>query len=461
MSAGACPDENALSRVVSGAATSDERTAIERHVDACASCAELVAELARTWFDDAPPSVLASVGRYQLGPRIGAGGMGVVHAAHDPVLRRSLALKLIPLDGADEERLLREARAMARVTHANVVAVHDAGRADERRAFVAMELVRGPSLRRWLALHPDATWRAIVALFVQAGRGLAAAHAAGVFHRDFKPENVLVEPSEPPLAKVTDFGLARPTSARDDAPRSAGSEAWHAEAVTRGIGGTPAYMAPEQLDGDPGDARADQYAFGVSLFEALYRRRPFADVRTLAALRAAMRRPIVRPRGDAPAWLWAIVARALRPRPEDRFASMNDVVDALEKGEGTSAESVLTLHTIGLAFMALLHVLFFAVVVAGLMTPDDPSATTPEGRLDRAFTYWMMILFVTGWLPVGLPAAVAGAYGIAKRRRWAYVLVLVYAFVALPTCIGTPYAVFALVTLRRADVRVALGRAPR
>ena len=462
MKAGACPDENALSRVVSGALTGDERAAIERHIDTCDPCAELVAELARTWFDDAPPSVLACVGRYQVGPRIGAGGMGVVHAAHDPVLRRTLALKLILREGADDERLLREARAMARVAHTNVVGVHDAGRADDRRVFVAMELVRGPSLRRWLALSPNASWRAIVALFVQAGRGLAAAHAAGVVHRDFKPENVLVEPSDPPRARVTDFGLARPVHASDEAPSSAGGAAWLAEIVTREGGGTPAYVAPEQLEGIAGDARSDQYAFGVSLFEALWKRRPFAHARTIAELRVAMRTPVGRPKdGDVPAWVWSVVARALRSRPDDRFASMKELVDALEKGEGTSAEWLLTLHTVGLVFMACMHVVFCAFVLAGLMVPDDPTATSPDGRLDQAFTFWIAAAFVTGWLPVGIPIAIAGAYGMARRKRWAYVLATIYAIASLPTCLGTPYALFALLTLRRPTVRAALGRAPR
>jgi len=458
----ACPNENTLSHVLSGAISDEQRSSLEEHIDGCATCAELVAELARAWFDDAPPSVVEAVGRYRVGPRIGAGGMGVVHAAHDPVLRRSLALKLIASNGADEERLLREARAMARVAHANVVGVHDAGRADEQRIFVAMELVRGPSLRRWCALHPRATWQEIVALFVQAGRGLAAAHGAGVIHRDFKPENVLVEPSEPPRVRVTDFGLARPVQAPADAPRSVGGEAWLAESRTRAGAGTPAYMAPEQLADEEADARADQYAFGVSLFEALWKRRPFADARTMADLRRAMQGPIARPTGeDVPAWIWPIVARALRPRPEDRYSSMNEIIEALEGGEGNSAEWLLTLHALGLLLMAGLHLMFCGIVLAGLMVADDPSATSPEGRLDQVVTWWVSGAFVTGWLPLGTLLAAAGAVGMAKRKRWAWALAIIYAVVSLPTCMGTPYALFALITLRRSDVRAALGRPSR
>jgi serine/threonine protein kinase len=488
-----CPDDNVVARIVSGEANADERAHFEVHVDTCARCAELVAEIARTWFDDAtradstvvdaaPPSmdamekglgVGAKVGRYVLGPKIGAGGMGTVHVAYDPVLRRSIALKILQRvsgDADDEERWLREARAMARVAHPNVVTVHDAGRTDDGRVFIALELVRGPSLRRWLRAHPALPWRSIVDLFVQAARGLQAAHDAGVVHRDFKPENVLVEPSDRPRVRVTDFGLARASRVApanvDVAPHSLGGAAWRAERSLPETGavGTPAYMSPEQLDAHATDARTDQWSFGLALHEALFGARPFTGA-TLDERRAAMRKFPVFPRSPSvssvPTWVCWIVARALRERPDQRFATMTAVVDALERGEGKSAEWILALHVLGLVAMACVHIVFTALVAFALVQPDNPNDVSAYGRFDAFVSALFGMLLVTGWLPLGIPVTLAGAWGVAKRKAWAYVVVTLYAFLSLFTVVGTPYALFALATLLRADVRAALGRKMR
>src|SRR5262249_6296995 len=164
--------------------------------------------------------------------------------------------------------------------------------------FIAMELVRGPSLRRYFEIHPDARFEDVLALFVDAGRGLAAAHGARVVHRDFKPENVLVDaaaapswgsalrgrsvlpPQTPgPRARVTDFGLAQPAGAEPEAPVSEGEAEWIREVVTAGARGTPAFMSPEQLDAKELDARSDQFSFGVALYQALYGKHPFLGAR--------------------------------------------------------------------------------------------------------------------------------------------------------------------------------------
>ncbi|KAB2962763.1 MAG: tetratricopeptide repeat protein [Thermoanaerobaculia bacterium] len=224
-----------------------------------------------------------SLGRYLILGRLGAGGMGVVYTAFDPELDRKVAVKLLHGDRArrGSARLQREARALARLQHPNVIAVHDVGTIDGR-VFVAMEYVDGETLTAHLdRVAPD--WRVTLALFEQAGRGLAAAHAAGLVHRDFKPENVLV--GRDGRVRVLDFGLARATSEGGDGegdgmsgPLTDSRADLLATPLTRAgtVVGTPAYMAPEQLDGTPADARSDQFGFAVALWEGLYRRPPFA-----------------------------------------------------------------------------------------------------------------------------------------------------------------------------------------
>ncbi|HTM20129.1 MAG TPA: serine/threonine-protein kinase, partial [Kofleriaceae bacterium] len=203
------------------------------------------------------------VGRYLIEARLGMGGMGVVYAARDPDLDRRVAIKLLR-SGAVEAgaRLLREGKALARLRHPNVVAVHDLGlhRGD---VFIAMELVDGTTLRTWWEARRQGE---VLAVLVDAGRGLAAAHAAGLIHRDFKPENVLV--GRDGSVRVTDFGLARLDGA-DGEPDAALAATIVAGAVSAGLTrtgavvGTPAYMAPEQHQGKAIDARTDQFAFCV------------------------------------------------------------------------------------------------------------------------------------------------------------------------------------------------------
>ncbi|HWB79826.1 MAG TPA: tetratricopeptide repeat protein [Nannocystaceae bacterium] len=287
----------------------------------------------------APPTQL---GRYTILHRVGAGGMGVVYAAHDRELGRRVALELIDAGGRDAQqcgaRLLREAQAMAKLAHPNVVVVHDAGCIDGQ-VFVAMELVEGRTLDAWLA-DGTWTWAQKLALFVQAAHGLAAAHAAGIVHRDFKPANVFVAPGAAPgevRVRVGDFGLARALeSGPEDAPttvRADSSISQPIAAITRigAVPGTPAYMAPEQLEGF-GDARIDQFAFCVALFEALYGRRPFEgqDAASLHARIVSGVPPTIPPAHDAPGWLGAIVLRGLSRDPERRFPSMLALLAAIE-----------------------------------------------------------------------------------------------------------------------------------
>jgi len=283
-------------------------------------------------------------GRYVILQHVGHGAMGNVYAAYDPDLDRKVAVKVLrdstrgrPLPASLE----REARAMAKLVHPHVVTVFDVGHC-ERGVFVAMEYVEGLTLRTWLK-QQERSWREVLAAFVQAGQGLAAAHAAGVIHHDFKPDNVLV--SAQGLVKVADFGLARVAAGTaaavsgelaDAGPtRShsglASGSATPTQASERGPVGTLAYMAPERHLLRPADARSDQFSFCVALHEALYRERPFsgADVPALrqAVLQGAPAEP---PRASAvPARVAAVLRRGLARAPEDRFPDMDTLVAAL------------------------------------------------------------------------------------------------------------------------------------
>jgi TolB-like protein/Flp pilus assembly protein TadD/predicted Ser/Thr protein kinase len=265
----------------------------------------------------APIGLGARLGRYELRALIGSGGMGMVFEAHDPELNRTVAVKVLHTTGDSDDRaarLRREGQTMARLTHANVVRVYDVG-ATRGQAFVAMEYVSGGTLRHWLERAPRHPAE-IIAAFVDAGRGLAAAHDAGLVHRDFKPSNVLV--GDDGRVLVTDFGIAR------------GSDPALAHGDTSG---TPAYMAPEQLAGRVVDARADQFSFCVGLWRALFGSPPFAGV-TVAELAASTAADAVT---SPPAAAAAVVSstvrvaleRGLRADPAARFASMPELLSAL------------------------------------------------------------------------------------------------------------------------------------
>jgi tetratricopeptide (TPR) repeat protein/predicted Ser/Thr protein kinase len=278
-------------------------------------------------------------GRYMVIERVGAGGMGVVYAAFDDELDRKVALKVMHAraDGGGQssgsrERLLREAQAMAKLSHPNVITVHDVGTFDGR-VFIAMEFIDGPTLRAWIEQGPH-EHAEIVHAFVRAGRGLAAAHAVGLVHRDFKPDNVLIGRDGRVL--VMDFGLARQASARpgEALPTTSARSAGRDLVLTRtgALVGTPAYMAPEQHRGAAADPLVDQFSFCVALYEALYGQRPFAgnSVASLAlnVLEGHVRSP---PRSTTvPAWLRPVVMRGLAHDPQDRYPSMDALLAELQ-----------------------------------------------------------------------------------------------------------------------------------
>ncbi|MBX7083018.1 MAG: serine/threonine protein kinase, partial [Nannocystaceae bacterium] len=289
--------------------------------------------------------------RYLLLRALGHGGMGVVFLAHDPRLDRHVALKLLHEQAHEHElradaraRLLREARALARLAHPNVVPVFDVGVAHDR-AFVAMEYVDGCTLSAWLRRRGRSVAE-ILRVFVDAGRGLEAAHALGIVHRDFKPDNVLIgREGADERARVVDFGLARAgestsSSSVGHVGEPSGPSSIDAapgdDAITR-VGvvlGTPAYMAPEQHRGLPLSPATDQYAFCVALFEALTGTRPFvADSGArLLRLKLGGAPPWPASARAIPSWLRRVVATGLQPEPASRHASMAVLVAALLRG---------------------------------------------------------------------------------------------------------------------------------
>jgi hypothetical protein len=297
------------------------------------------------------------IDRFVLLGELGRGGMSVVYAAWDPELDRRIALKLMhteasgsgPSLGTARQRLQREAQAIAKVSHENVIVIYDVGTAGDE-VFIAEEMVDGTTLRGWIDERPRG-WREVLAMLTQAGRGLAAAHAAGLIHRDFKPENVLV--GRDGRIRVTDFGLARPQVelARDTdqvsepptLPDGNGVDVLGETAIgQRSTGslteagalvGTPRYMAPEQLHGRPADARSDQFSFCVVLYEALWRQRPFSG-ETVGELRRAVDadRPAPPPAEvRVPSWLRRAILRGLRASPDQRFGSMNELLGELRR----------------------------------------------------------------------------------------------------------------------------------
>lgn len=283
------------------------------------------------------------VGRYVVLRKLGAGAMGVVHAAYDPELDRKVALKLLhaqprhePRATEGHKRLLREAQAIAKLSHPNVITVHDVGE-HEGNVFLAMEFVEGQTLGSWL--KEKRSWREILSAFQKAARGLAAAHQKGLVHRDFKPENVLV--GDDGRVLVLDFGLARPTGkgtpVRTDVDTQASptTDALGSELTREGsVVGSPAYMAPEQHLAVEVGSPADQFSFCVSLWEALFGQRPFRGA-TLGELAFKVTHGELcdPPRSQVPGWLRRAIVRGLSLEPDQRWPSMNALLATLERGQ--------------------------------------------------------------------------------------------------------------------------------
>ncbi len=313
---GACPDENLLVELAEGKLAGSARTAIDRHLDSCPECSRLVIELAKL----ATPA-RAAPKRYNILRQLGAGAMGVVWEAEDTHLHRKVALKFVKPEGVDDKalrkRLLREARALAQVRHPNVMAVYDAGEADDEVCLV-LELVNGSTARGWRAAAPR-TVEDIVGVWRQAAAGLSAVHKAGIVHRDIKPDNVFV--SDDGRVLIGDFGLAR------------GGDLAHTTTtltVSGAVIGTPLYMSPEQLHGATASKKSDQFALCASIWEGILDERPFRGT-TIAAIVLAMQKVPEIPKTATAEQrrVLQILQKGLDPDPAKRFDDIDGLIAAL------------------------------------------------------------------------------------------------------------------------------------
>ncbi len=280
--------------------------------------------------------VPSRLGRFAVLRELGAGGMGVVYAGYDERLDRKVAIKLLHAsatgDSLGRARLVREAQAMAKVAHPNVAHVYEVAQQEER-VYVVMQFIDGVDLRAWRERDAP-SWHAAAQAYLQAGRGLAAAHAAGLVHRDFKPSNVMIDKTG--HVRVLDFGIARAvddvaSSVREEDLSAADMDALRTQ--TGALVGTPAYLPPEVLRGSRADERSDQFSFCVSMFETIYGRRPFGNGKTADLIVALLDgQPPRKPEGNVPGWVFRVLSRGLRSQPSERYDSMTSLLAAIERG---------------------------------------------------------------------------------------------------------------------------------
>jgi len=391
-------DDNAASEFVSGGMPPSAVTKVEGHLAGCRDCRQLVAALAMDAANDSnaatvpheklSPSQVAQrptrtltvgdrVGRYLVLSALGAGGMGVVFSAYDPQLDRKVALKLlragITYNTKDARaRLRREAQAIAQLSHPNVVAVYDVGTTEEDDLYIAMEFVEGDTLTTWLKQYPR-TWREIVDVFLQAARGLMAAHSVGLLHRDFKPDNVLV--GHDGRVRVTDFGLARSVITPEEGLKHRPEVgALNVDLTATGtVLGTPRYMPPEQLTGPDIDARADQFSFCVALYEALYGTHPLPGATSVSMLEQN-EKAVPPPDGSKiPAYVGRCVMRGLERERSKRYPGMATLVGDLQPPAPRATVR-------NLAFAAVGFVLIAGTAAAMLWRPEEPAVIEPADK---------------------------------------------------------------------------------
>ena len=353
------------------------------------------------------------MGRYRLGARLGAGGFGTVYAAHDERLDRPVAVKLIPGDGPAPRRAQREARAVARLDHDAIVGLFDAGEEDGYRYLVS-ELVEGRTMAQ-LEAAGELSDRDVLRIGLALADALVHAHERGVIHRDVKPQNVIVPDvprSRRGAAKLTDFGVAH----------LAGEEAL---TLTGDVVGTLAYMAPEQAAGGAVDERADLYALGLVLYEALAGTNPVkAGSPTATARRIGTALPpLARARRDLPAELCAALDRAILPDPEQR-GDLDDLFDALADAlpDVSDEGGLIAPHPLERRIPALPPAIgrLVAPVAAGMLVWAALAGLTPEPALQPALASAATVALVAvlpraGWLLAATATIVLLTFGSAPR----------------------------------------------
>ncbi|MEZ4452890.1 MAG: serine/threonine-protein kinase [Nannocystaceae bacterium] len=340
----------------------------------------------------------ARLGHFALLRKLGEGGMGSVYAAYDEDLDRRVAIKILHATGA-RTRLLREAQALARLSHPNVIQVYAVDVADAQ-IYIAMEYVAGQNLKEWVDGEPR-PWQSIVATFIQAGRGLEAAHSVGLIHRDFKPENVLV--GDDGRVRVADFGLAARRHEIEDLT-SGPPLAFEGDLTRTGaLMGTPAYMSPEQLQGAPLTAASDLFSFCVALYCCLFGAHPFAGdtflTRSASVIAGAVRPP---PPSAVPATLSSALIRGLAVQPGDR-PTIRELLRELERHVGDDPSLELT-HGRRARLLAV-------TAITGLAAAADfwvlgRGDAPPEALTFRAFL-----------MSLGFLAGALALLGAVRRRR--------------------------------------------
>lgn len=371
------------------------------------------------------------IDRFFLLRQIGEGGMGMVYAAFDERLDRRVAIKL--LNRVDQQgngvrqRTLMEARALAKVSHPYVVSVYEVGE-HAGKIFIAMEFVDGMTLRRWQA-PSGRTWQDILAMYIKVGEGLAAAHAAEIVHRDFKPENVLVGTDDRP--RVADFGLARMGFAASVEPQASGASTDRVRPINQktAIAGTPGYMSPEQYANADIDPRSDQFSYCVALYEALYGQLPYSG-ETVAELSESVRGRVRLPPKNSmvPEEIHRALLRGLSFAREGRFASMKDLLRELsrELGETASAGQIARQRTLRI------------VIAAATATVTVVQVQMSQKQFSARSLFVVSVVMLSFLLGVGLAKNRALLRNRFHRRVWT-ILTINMVQVLLNRLIGLVY----------------------
>ncbi|NOU29761.1 MAG: protein kinase [Polyangiaceae bacterium] len=444
-----CPSENAFAQFLEGTLPAESRALLEAHVEVCSACDGALSELGRLLASATPSMVPPSGGppqggaRYTIASAMGAGGFGRVYDAYDVLLRRRVALKFLHSESPTAnvaDRMLAEARALASLSHPNVVQIYDVD-VDGPSVFMAMELVEGETLASWLRAPAPHALDERLAIVRSVAEALVSAHRASILHRDVKPDNVLL--GRDGRVRLGDFGLA-----------------CHAEAPPVHVGGTPWYMAPEVRAGAPASALADQYAFALLARECVF------GVPPGAASSSA-------PAGtDAPTALWSIFAKAASPVPQHRYPSMEALHEAFQRALHWDRSPHATGAMAVQAIMSFVYAAVSAFSVWALLSEDVPETSLRGGHaamasmsmvshggsidavtlLYNAVGALLVVLLVSGWMPIAAIWGVVNAWALARKRSWARTSTLAYGVLSLLTLIGTPagaYLVYAMVRTRR------------